>query len=327
VILAGDIGGTKTDLAIFDSDLRLMTRRHYESRHHASLDDIVRLFLSDRRTEVQYACFGVAGPVQGDSVKTTNLPWTVVGSALARMLGVKTVRLINDLEATAFGAGVLTNADTVVLHEGTPGIAGNAAVIAAGTGLGEAGLFWNGRGHQPYSSEGGHATFAPANDLEVELLRHLALQFGHVSFERVLSGPGLVNLYAFLRDSGRHLEPPWLADAMRAGDPPAVISGSALDGTSELCTASLDLFASVYGSEAGNLALKMAATGGIYVAGGIAPKIVEWLNRGTFMRAFLNKGRMRPFLETIPVTVVMNPLVNLLGAARAARRGTAASPA
>jgi len=319
MILAGDVGGTKTDLAIFDRDVRLVDRARYESGRHESLRDIVRDFVSTRPVRIEAACFGVAGPVRRGTAKTTNLPWTVSAAALEQVLGLDTVRLINDLEATAFGVSALAGDDLAVVHEGAPDAAGHAAVIAAGTGLGEAGLFWDGRRHHPFASEGGHATFAPANDLEFALLTHLRREFDHVSWERVLSGQGLFNIYRFLRDTGRHDEPAWLADAIAHGDPPAAVTSAALAGTSELAGAALDLFVSLYGSEAGNLALKTYATGGVYVAGGIAPKILPRLLDGAFARAFTAKGRMAPLLSAVPVRVVLSDLVNLLGAARSIR--------
>jgi len=316
MILAGDVGGTKTDLAIFDRDVRLVDRARYESGRHESLRDIVRDFVSTRPVRIEAACFGVAGPVRRGTAKTTNLPWTVSAAALEQILGLDTVRLINDLEATAFGVGALAGDDLAVVHEGAPDAAGHAAVIAAGTGLGEAGLFWDGHRHRPFASEGGHATFAPVNDLELALLTHLRREFDHVSWERVLSGQGLFNIYRFLRDTGRHDEPAWLAEAIAQGDPPAAVTNAALVGTSELAGAALDLFVSLYGSEAGNLALKTYATGGVYVAGGIAPKILPRLLDGAFARAFTAKGRMAPLLSAVPVRVVLSDLVNLLGAAR-----------
>ncbi len=326
MILAGDIGGTKTDLAVFDADLALVVRQQYPSREHASLDELVRAFVAGHPADISAACFGIAGPVRGGTVTTTNLPWTVSAEALARALALESVLLINDLEATAFGVGVLAPQDLAVLHAGAPDAAGHAAVIAAGTGLGEAGLFWDGSRHHAYASEGGHATFAPRTDLEIGLLRFLEAEFGHVSWERVLSGPGLFNIYRYLRDTKRYEEPSWLIDELRHGDPPATISRAALEGTADLCVGALDLFVKLYGAEAGNLALKAYATGGMYVAGGIAPKILGKLQDGAFVAAFIDKGRMQPVLEAIPVRVVVSDHVNLLGAAQRARLSLAPAP-
>jgi glucokinase len=319
MILAGDIGGTKTDIAVVDPDQHVIARQHFDSRSYASLDDIVREFLSAHPVDIRRACFGIAGPVHGGTVKATNLPWVVDGAALASTLGIDRVLLINDLEATAHGIAALDGQDQISLQLGAQAASGHAAVIAAGTGLGEAGMFWDGQRHHPYASEGGHATFAPQNDVEFELLQYLGRERGHVSWERVLSGPGLFNIYRFLRDTKRRPEAPTLADELRHGDPPAVISRAGIQGHSELCVAALDLFVSLYGSEAGNLALKTYATGGVYLAGGIAPKILEKLTDGTFVRAFTAKGRMQSLLEAIPVRVVVSDKVNLLGAARRGR--------
>jgi glucokinase len=319
MILAGDIGGTKTDLAVFDADLGLVARQEFASREHGSLDELVRAFSDQHRLAIDRACFGIAGPVRGGIVTATNLPWTVSAGELSRTLGIDAARLINDLEATAFGVGVLGQDDLATLHAGAPDASGHAAVIAAGTGLGEAGLYWDGRRHHAYASEGGHATFAPRTDLEIALLRFLEADFGHVSWERVLSGPGLFNIYRFLRDTRRQEEPPWLTEELRRGDPPAAISRAALRGACDLCVAALDLFVKLYGAEAGNLALKAYATGGVYVAGGIAPKILDKLKDGTFVTAFVDKGRLRPVLEAIPIRVVLSDMVSLLGAAQCAR--------
>lgn len=229
-----------------------------------------------------------------------------------------------DLEAIAYGVaaigaiGAVGDDAFVTLNPGRSDGTGNAAVIAAGTGLGEAGLYWDGRVHRPFASEGGHASFAPRDDIEIGLLRFLLAEHGHVSWERVLSGPGLHNIYRFLRDVRRGDEPTWLADRIRDQDPAAVIAECALDHASPLCEQALQLFVSLYGAEAGNLALKTLATGGVFVAGGIAPKILAALIDGAFLQAFLGKGRLRPLLEAIPIRVVVNHTVALLGAARGA---------
>jgi len=241
----------------------------------------------------------------------------VEAEALARELGLPAVGLLNDLEAKAYGIPALDARDLLTLNPGSSPATGNQAVIAAGTGLGEAGVYLRGGEAYPFAAEGGHSSFAPATDLEGELLLFLRRKFGpHVSWERVVSGPGLVNIYEFLRDTGRGTEPVWLADAIRSGDAGAAISKAAQDGTSELCAQALGLFVSAYGAEAGNLALKMLATGGVFVGGGIAPKILHALKQGAFMRAFVAKGRLQRLLETIPVQVLLNDGTGLLGAAR-----------
>ncbi len=319
MILAGDIGGTKTDLALFDADLHVLARQQFASGQHASLNDVVRTFMDLHPGEVGAACFGIAGPVHGGTVTTTNLPWTISDASLAQTIGIGAVGLLNDLEATAFGVMALPPEDFVVIQAGAPEAASHQAVIAAGTGLGEAGLFWDGQRHRPYASEGGHASFAPRNEVEMALLTYLTAEFGHVSYERVLSGPGLFNLYRFLRDTSRYEEPAWLTDELRQGDPPATIARAGLARTSELAVAALNLFVSIYGAEAGDLALKAYATGGVYVAGGIAPKILTALADGVFVASFADKGRMRSLLNTIPIRVVTNGMVNLIGAAHCAR--------
>jgi len=324
VILAGDIGGTNTRLAFatMEGDLpHFIAEATFPSRGHGSLEAILRRFVSEQPHPVAQACFGVAGPVRHGRCETTNLPWVVDARHLSRELGLETVGLINDLEANAYGIAVLEPKDFVVLNTGAPDAGGNAAIISAGTGLGEAGLYWDGEKHRPFATEGGHATFAPRTPLEMDLLHFLTKQFGHVSYERVLSGPGLVNIYTFLRDTGHAEEPPWLAERLRKQDPSAVISQAALEGKSALCEQALDLFVSLYGAEAGNLALKVMATGGVFLGGGIAPKIIRRLQGALFLAAFTGKGRMRPLLEAMPVRVILNDKTALLGAARYAGRG------
>jgi glucokinase len=319
MILAGDIGGTKTRLAFFTTDgerIKSLVEETFLSREYSSLDEIVRTFVARHQLSPTYASFGVAGPVIAGRCETTNLPWIIDAHQLATQLGIASVTLLNDLEANAHGVAMLQAEDFCVLNQGAAEAKGNAAIIAAGTGLGEAGFYWDGARHYPFASEGGHADFAPRNDLEAELLRYLLRQFAHVSYERVVSGPGLYNIYQFLRDTGRGGEPAWLTDELRQKDPAATISQAALAGRSDLCVQALDLFVSLYGAEAGNLALKVMAAGGVYVGGGIAPKIIEKLTDSTFMQAFVAKGRMQPLLEAMPVRVILNDRTALLGATR-----------
>jgi glucokinase len=320
MILAGDIGGTNTRLARSAPDaaqrLRLQDVASYASREHAGLEEIVERYRREHAGPIAAASFGVAGPVRDGVVRTTNLPWVIEASRVAALLGLPAVGLLNDLEANAWGLAGLEPDDFRILGLGSPGASGNSAIIAAGTGLGEAGLFWDGRRHHPFATEGGHADFAPCDETEDGLLRWLRARFGRVSWERVVSGPGLVNIYTYLREQGRHPEDAGLAEAMRAGDPAAAISRAAAGGASPLASAALDLFVSVYGGEAGNLALVTMATGGIYVGGGIAPRIAARLADGRFMARFTDKGRMRPLMESIPVRVVLNDRTALLGAAR-----------
>jgi len=322
VILAGDIGGTHTRLALFQMEgeglLQSLVEETFPSGEFAGLDQIVSQFLSAHSLPVERACFGVAGPIKHNRCEATNLHWVVDARQLTAELGIKLVRLINDLEANAYGLAALQTKDFVVLNQGVSDAEGNAAIIAAGTGLGEAGLYWDGQQHLPFACEGGHTDFSPRSDLEADLPRYLLAHFEHVSYERVLSGPGLVHIYNFLRDTGRGQEAVWLAEEMRQHEPSAVISRAALERKCPLCGRALDLFVSLYGAEAGNLALKIMATGGVFVAGGIAPKILKKLTAGTFIEGFAAKGRMKPLLQTIPVRVILNDKTALLGAARCA---------
>lgn len=321
MILAGDIGGTTARLGCFalrGGRLTSIVEEDFSSRDHATLEEIVARFVSGRQVPIERACFGIAGPVKNGRVVTPNLPWVVDRNGLASRLGINAVWLINDLEANTYGIATLDAADLLVLNQGSPDRQGNLAVISAGTGLGEAGAYWDGGMHRPVPGEGGHCDFAPRNALETELLQYLLKQYDHVSYERVLSGSGLVNVYSFLRDTGRGAEVVRLAEEMRDQDPAAAISKAAMEGQSPLAEQALDLFVSLYGAEAGNLALKFKATGGVFVGGGIAPKIVEKLKQPGFMQAFTDKGRLRPLLEAIPVKVILNEKTALLGAARCA---------
>lgn len=318
MILAGDIGGTKVNFAFFSGDLRLRPENmaSYPSRDFSSLEEIAQKFLAERKLTAQFACFGIAGPVKEGRVEVTNLPWVIVEKDLTRLLGVKQAWLINDLEANAQGIHGLAPSDFVTLNAGDEHAVGNAAVIAAGTGLGEAGLFWDGNRHLSIASEGGHAEFAPRTDLDIDLFLYLRKRFGQVEWESVLSGPGLYHIYEFLRDTGRGEEPAWLSAEFRADAPPRVITRAALDKKSGLCIQALDMFVDYYGMEAANLALKILATGGVYLGGGIAPKIIEKVKDGSFMKAFLGQNRLRNLLEAMPVRVIMNDKTALIGAAR-----------
>jgi glucokinase len=320
MILAGDIGGTNARLAYFQPQhgrLQLISERVFPSREHSELGEIVNEFLKDSGTRPEVACFGIAGPVHNGRVETSNLPWVIEQSRLAKQIQLPATLLINDLEASAWGVAALSPQDLFPLNQ-VPHAIGNQAVIAPGTGLGEAGLFWNGSEHQVFACEGGHADFAPQGDLQIALLRFLASRYGHVSYERVLSGPGLVNVYEFLREKGSGDEPVGFAAQLDKGNAAAAISQAALSGTNPLAVQALDLWLSIYGAEAGNLALKAMATGGIFLAGGISPKILPKLSGPLFMRAFLEKGRLRPLLEGILVQVITNDKAGLLGAARCA---------
>ncbi|HTY54800.1 MAG TPA: glucokinase [Candidatus Binataceae bacterium] len=321
MILAGDIGGTHARLGLFDVESKRLSQvveSTFPSASHKTFEEIVAEFVAQHKLPVTRACFGIAGPIRKGRAEPVNLPWVVDQRELATVLHLETVYLINDLEANAYGVNGLEPHDFLVLNQGAPEALGNTAVIAAGTGLGEAGLYWDGSYHRPFATEGGHADFAPHNELEIDLLRYLQAAHGHVSWERVVSGPGLSSIYKFLRDTGHGEEPAWLAEAIRAHDASAVISQMAIEGRSPLCEQALDIFVSLYGAEAGNIALKFLAIGGVYIGGGIAPRIIEKLKGPAFMESFTSKGRLKPLLEVMPVRVILNDRAALLGAARCA---------
>ncbi len=321
MIIAGDIGGTKTNVALFEvGDGRVgepLAQQSYPSARFDSLEDILTDFVRRHpQARITHACFGVAGPVVRGHVDATNLTWEVFDYKLAEAVGVPAVRLINDLEATAYGIGELGPEQLYTLNEGEPGRTGHRALIAAGTGLGMAGMFWDGRRYHPMPSEGGHIDFAPRDAREFELLRYMQERVGgRVSYERVLSGPGLFNIYSFLRDTGRGEEPEWLAREFESGDDSAAVSRAALSGRSPLAAEALEMFVEIYGAVAGNLALLLKSTGGLFVGGGIAPKIIEKMKDGTFLRTYRDKGRMSGLVESIRVSVILDDKTALYGAA------------
>jgi len=315
-VLAGDIGGTKTRLAVVEVNGTQAKVRHevsYSSQRYDQFETLLAAFLAEIEIPAR-AALGIAGPVQGRVARTTNLPWLIDADALQQQFGFSDCILLNDLEATAFGLPALTDEDLLTLQTGALNAVGNTAVIAAGTGLGEAGLFWDGAQHHPFATEGGHASFSPSNDLEFALLKHLQQQFSHVSWERVVSGMGIVSLHEFMRAHHKAQLPQWLADEMRI-DAAAAISQAAMSARDEICVETMNLFVRLYGAEAGNLALKVMSRGGLYVGGGIAPKILPLLQTQSFLEAFLNKGRMRPLLEAMPVKVILNDRAALYGPA------------
>jgi glucokinase len=318
VVLAGDIGGTNSRLGLFSTGRdrsRFLRGKIFPSQHYDSLERIVEAFLDVPR-EIGAACFGVAGPVIDGTVTATNLPWLVKTRSLQAVLGLKKVVLINDLVAVAHGIPLLRKRDCETLNVGRKQ-EGNAALIAAGTGLGIAVLFWDGKQHIPSPSEGGHVEFGPNNEAELDLLRYLHGHYEHVSYERILSGPGLLHIYQFLRDIQKFArEPSWLSKRMELEDPPKVMTEVALSGRSKLCEKALDMFISIYGAAAGNLALHSMAVAGVYMGGGIAPKILSRLKGPTFMEAFKDKGRLSGILEDVPVKVILNDRTAVLGAAR-----------
>ena len=336
--LSADIGGTNTRLAVIGvngTDVSVIHGIDYRSRDYATFEELLSDFLS--RTQclstahipadvlnhdkalISRAAFGIAGPVQGAVAQTTNLPWRINAESLQQQFGLPHCFLLNDLEATAYGIPALREKDLVSLQSGEPNACGNTAVIAAGTGLGEAGLYWDGQRHRPFATEGGHASFCPSDEMELALLRHLQLhrqrRHQHVSWERVVSGRGLLGMHEFLCLYRNAPVPQWLAEEIRAGDAAAVIAKAALFESDKICVETLNWFVRLYGAEAGNLALKTLSRGGIYVGGGIAPKILPMLQTGAFLDAFLDKGPMRSLLEAMPVKVILNDRAALFGPA------------
>jgi glucokinase len=320
MILVGDIGGTRTRLAAYQTEgsrLELAAQKNYESQEHQGLQEIVAQFVRSEQIPVHSACFGVAGPVRHGRSKISNLPWTIDSKELATQLKLSSVGLLNDLEAYAYGVDALESKDFVTLSEGADDAEGNRAVVSARTGLGMAGLYWDGYRHHPFACEGGHADFAPKDPLQIELLTYLRQKYGHISCERVLSGPGIRNIYDFLRDSGKAEEPAWLKDQLQgAHDGPAFISQIAHEGKAAICDQTLTLFFSIFGAETGNCALRYMTTGGIFIAGIIAARNVEKIKDPAFMRAFLDKGRMESLLKDMPLKIIVNDDCGLIGAAR-----------
>ena len=318
-VTVGDLGGTNARFGVLaprDERLELVEERTYPSRNYPSLEDALGAFLEDcpAAAEAERACFGIAGPIRDNRCEATNLPWVVDGASLARILGLSEVPLLNDLEAAAWGLSHLSPNGVRTVKEGNA-VMGNRALLAPGTGLGEAALFWDGERHHPYATEGGHADFGPGSELHVDLWRYMTRKHGHVSWERVVSGPGLVSLFRFLLEREGRPEPSWLEEELRHGDAAAAISGRAHDDRCPDCRATLDLFFALLGAEAGNLALRTLATGGLYLAGGIVPKLLSELMESRFLAAFTAKGRFRPLLESIPVRVVVDDRLALWGAA------------
>jgi glucokinase len=325
MILAGDVGGTKVHLALYNFEggrLKAVREQKFPAHEFGSLDEVVEKFLGDDseggagRSDIVAACFGCPGPVRDGRLKLTNLPWTLDARDLQRSLRIEHIFLINDLEANGYGIPELAPESIFTLHVGDAAAAGHRGLIAAGTGLGQALLIWDGKAHRPIPSEGGHCDFAARTDREIALLQYLRGTLeGRVSWERVVSGIGIKNIYAFLRDVEKIEEPQWLRERMATEDSNAVIGRCAEDGSSSLCFETMKTFAAAYGAEAGNIALKVLAMGGIYLGGGIAPKMLKTLGDGGFMQAFLDKGRMSPLLSSIPVRVILDETCALLGAA------------
>lgn len=320
MILAGEIGATGTRLAAFEKEgsrLQLVVEKTYMSQEHSSLSEIIAAFIKAEGIAAHSACFGVAGPVRRGRSKISNLPWVIDSRDLAQQLKLDSVGMINDLEAYAYGIDGLDSKDFVTLNEGSEDAEGNRAVISARTGLGVAGMYWDGFRHHPFACEGGHSDFAPRNALEMELLAYLQKKYGRISYERLLSGPGIKNIYDFLRDARKADEPQWLKDQIAAApDPPALISQLAQEGKAAICDQTLSIFVSIYGAETGNCALNFLSTGGIFIGGSVAAKNVSKMKDPIFMESFLDKGRMESLLKEIPVTIVLNDDSGIIGAAR-----------
>ncbi|MHB1922851.1 MAG: glucokinase [Chitinophagaceae bacterium] len=319
LILAGDIGGTKTNLAIFqqkDSEMKILYEKTYHSKEYPAFLPLIKDFLqSNPSQKPERICLGVAGPVINGVVDATNLAWELEITKIREETKIDQVAMINDLEATAYGLAGLSSNDLLVVHQGED-IAGNLSVIAPGTGLGEAGLFWDGKIYHPFPTEGGHCDFSPRKEIDIELYKFLREKFGHVSWERLLSGPGIVNIYTFLRDVKRMEEPSWLKEKMLMEDPSASISHAALEENCGLAIETLHLFAGYLALESANLILKHKSTAGLLIGGGIPPKILPFLNDGqVFLSHFIQSGRLRHLLEKVSIKIILNPKTALLGAA------------
>lgn len=326
-LLVGDIGGTNARFALLTQQngrLQLIHEMALASQRFPSLEDALATFLDQfpAAKDSRAACLGIAGPVRKNRCETTNLPWVVDGDALAPVLKLESLPLLNDLEAAAWGLSYLNLNGVRTLREGAPGAVGNRALIAAGTGLGEAALFWDGHDHHPFATEGGHADFGPANEQQVELWRFLRSQYAHVSWERIVSGPGLISLFQFILQQHGRKEPSWFRAELAEGDAAAAITQRAHDEGCPSCRETLDLFFCLLGAETGNLALRTLATGGIYLAGGIIPKLLPELMASKFLPCFTAKGRFQPLLEAIPVRVVVDDRLGLWGAAARAMKQT-----
>jgi glucokinase len=320
LILAGDIGGTNSRLAFFDvknGKFELISSKIFPSRDYSGFDEIVKEYVNTSGAHPTSACFGIPGPVTNGRVEVSNLPWIIEAKRLADELKIRKAILLNDLEAAGWGIGAVAPDRLVSLNQGGS-IPGNQVLVSPGTGLGEGAIYWDGKRHHVFGSEGGHCDFAPLNDIQIEMLNYLCKRFDHVSYERVLSGPGLVNIFEFLRDTGKGKPPDWLVAEMVESDAARAISEAGMTGKCPMCEQALEIFVSIFGAEAGNCALKMKAVGGVFLGGGIAPKILPKLATSNFLQAFLEKGRLRRLMEIIPIKVVIDDKLGLLGAARCA---------
>ncbi len=317
-LLSGDIGGTKTRLALLrqgESGLEIIREETYPSGDFSSLTHMVRLFLETCDSPPSEAGFGLAGPIRERRCRTTNLPWLIDADELESELGIPRVTLLNDLEAVAWGLPALNDESLLTLQQGAEHPRGNRSVLAAGTGLGEAGLYWDGAGYHPFATEGGHCNLAPTTPLQFELLQYLQRTLSRATWEDVLSGPGLVTLYRFLLQRSNTAPPGWFLSAESEGDAAAAIASRADAERDPIAFDALQEFVRLLATEAGNLSLKHMATGGLYIGGGIPPKILPWLQRPLFLETFCDKGKMRPLMDTIPVHVILDDRVALYGPA------------
>ncbi len=317
MLLAGDIGGTHTRLALFEykKSPKLVKEKKILSNNYSSLISAIHEFLKDENVKIEAASFGVAGPVKHGRCQATNFPWFIDINEIAKDLKISNAYLINDLEANAYGISYLKESDFYTLNEGESDLVGNACILAAGTGLGEAGLYFDGKRLRPFACEGGHTDFGPQNDLEIELLKFLQEKYGHVSYERILSGPGIYNLYEFLIRSKIEQRVESLEKELeKHPEPQVIITKKGVNKENKICERVIDWFVSIYGAEAGNAALKFFALGGVYIGGGIAPNILEKLKEGNFMSSFTNKGRFAKLMMSMPVKVILNDKTSLLGA-------------
>lgn len=325
MLIAGDIGGTKTNLALFQEEEGSYAFSHlmkFPSQEYPNLKTIVKEFMASCKKamgEVHMACFAIAGPVKAGVCRATNLPWVVDAKELSSALNIPHVYLINDLEANAYSLEILSPDNLFELYPGKNVPQANRAVVSPGTGLGEAGLFWDGKKYHPFACEGGHCEFGPRNELQIDFCRYIYRKFGHASYERALSGPGLHNIYLFLRDEIKMKEPTWLAEALTQDDPAKVITQNGLNEKSELCLEALNFFVSVFGAECSNTVLKFMALGGVYLGGGIPPKILPKLKESVFFEGFVDKGRFRELLEEVPIRVILDDKASLKGAAHYCR--------
>jgi glucokinase len=331
LFLAGDVGGTKTLLALVDEvhgARHPLVEERYESADYATFIELIQAFVGTQKYLPLAASIGVAGPVHDNRVEVTNLPWEIDANRLSEALSGASVSLLNDLEAIAHAIPALDEKDSVVLKAGEPEVQGAIAIVAPGTGLGEAYLFWDGNGYRPVPSEGGHTDFAPATPLEVEMLTYLMPRLGHVSYERVCSGVGIPNIYSFLKHTRRYDEPDWLSNELaQVDDQTPIIVQSAIEKSAEISVVALDLFMSILGSEAGNLVLQAMTTGGVYLAGGIPPRIIDQLKGKPFLESFTRKGRLSDILHRVPIRVIVNRKAALYGAANHCLKTFSKNPA